>query len=481
MDRSLPTRNLVAGAWVAPEPARSIIVRDPADDRIAAEVADAREHDVRAAIDGASTALPAWRATGAHDRAATLRRLLHLMREESEHLARLMTLEQGKPLREARAEIEYAAGFIDWAAEEGRRLNGEILRGPHDKRLVVIRQPIGVCAAITPWNFPSAMITRKLGPALAAGCCIIVKPSELTPLSALALGELCERAGVPAGVVSILATSDAPMFARTVLADPRVRKLSFTGSTEVGKILIEQSARTVCNLSLELGGHAPFLVFDDADLDAAIDGAIRGKFRNAGQSCISPNRFYVHRSIHEAFVQGVSARIASLRVGRGSDEQTDVGPLINDAAVRKVLAQIADARARGATVVVGGGLSEVPACKPRFVQPTLLDHVSSDMLISCEETFGPVIAVRPFDDEREAIELANGTIFGLAAYVYTRDLARATRVCEALEFGVVGLNDPVPSTPLAPFGGMKQSGIGREGGRHVMDAYSEIKFISMAL
>ncbi len=454
---------------------------DPATDALVATVSEGGERETRAAIDAAAAALDQWRQTPAAERAWVIRRLFELMVRDRERLAGLMVREQGKPIREARGEIDYAAGFLEWSSEEAKRVNGEILPAGEGKRIFVLRQPVGVCAAITPWNFPSAMITRKLGPALAAGCTMVVKPSELTPLSAIALGELCVEAGIPAGVVNIVNTTDAQGFSDVVFADPRVRKVSFTGSTEVGRKLIEASAANVVRLSLELGGQAPFLVFEDADLDAAIRGAVAGKFRNTGQSCISPNRFYVQKNVRERFVQGVAAEMAGLRVGRGDSEDVQIGPLINDAAVEKVLGHIADARDRGGRIVMGGGLEEVEGCRDRFVQATLIDGLTGEMRISGEETFGPVLAVGSFGDEAEAIGLANGTAFGLASYLYTRDMARAIRVSEALEFGIVGVNDPVPSTVQAPFGGMKWSGIGREGGRYAMDEYCEVKFVSVVV
>ncbi len=475
----MKTQHLIGGKWVGGE--RTLEVVDPATDEHVADVADAGEGEVRAAVDAAAGALEGWRGATAAERGRAIRRLYDLMVRDRERLAALMTREQGKPIGEARGEIDYAASFLEWASEEARRIEGEILPAGKGKRIFVLRQGVGVCAAITPWNFPSAMITRKLGPALAAGCTMVVKPAELTPLSALAIGELCQEAEIPAGVVNIVSTSTAQGFSDVVFGDPRVRKVSFTGSTEVGRKLIGMSAGNIVRLSLELGGQAPFLVFEDADLDAAVRGAVTGKFRNSGQSCISPNRFYVQRSVRERFVEGVAEELGRLRVGRGDGEDVQIGPLINDAAVEKVMGHIEDARERGARVVVGGALEKVEGCKDRFVQATLIDGLEGAMRISCEETFGPVIAVGSFSDEAEAIELANGTPYGLASYFYTRDAGRAVRVSEALEFGIVGVNDPVPSTAQAPFGGVKHSGIGREGGRYVMDEYLEVKYVSLGV
>ena len=475
----MQTRNLIAGQWVDAGDGRTIAVRDPATDEVVAEVSDASQAQIEQGVEGIVRAQASWSRTAPDERAEVLTRISAIMGERREDLARLMVRENGKPIREARGEIDYARSFLDWSAGEGPRLMGEIIPAPSaDKRLFVIRQAIGPCCAITPWNFPSAMITRKLGPALACGCTMIVKPSELTPLSALALAEICLEAGLPEGVLSVVVTSDPAMFSETVLGDPRIRKLSFTGSTEVGRRLLGLAARHVCSVSMELGGHAPFLVFDDVDIEQAADAAVSAKFRNGGQSCISPNRFYVQRSVYDAFCEAVRDRIERLRVGPGMDEQSDVGPLIDDAGVDKVLGHISDAVEHGAEILVGGEIADVPGCCSRFVQPTLLGGMTPEMRISREETFGPVMAVQAFDDEDEAIERANATRYGLAGYVMTRDLARAIRVSEALQFGIVGLNDPVPSTARAPFGGFKQSGLGREGGHHVMDAYSEVKFVS---
>jgi succinate-semialdehyde dehydrogenase / glutarate-semialdehyde dehydrogenase len=478
----MQTENLVDGKWVPAASGARFEVIDPGTDELVATVPDGGEHDARVAVDAASAAFPAWRARPADERAKALRRMSDLMLQRKDELAVLLTREQGKPFAEARTEIVYAASFFEWSAEEARRVGGEYIPAAHaNKRIVVMRQPVGVVAAITPWNFPAAMITRKLGPALAVGCTVVIKPAEQSPLTAIALGAIALAAGIPAGVVNVV-TGDPDAIGRTWLGDARVRKLSFTGSTEVGRILIQRAATHITRLSLELGGHAPMVVFDDADVDVAVRGAIVSKFRNAGQTCICPNRFYVQRGIHDAFVAALQRALAELPIGYGLDEGAVIGPLIDDAGVAKVREHIADAQDRGATLRAGGkfvrpraGLTE------RFCQPTLLDGLDGTMKISTEETFGPVVAVRSFGDEAEAIALANDSPFGLAAYLYTRDLVRALRVAEALETGIVGLNDGAISTAQAPFGGMKASGWGREGGKWAIDAYVETKYVSIAM
>lgn len=397
---------------------------------------------------------------------------------DQERLALLMTREQGKPLAESRVEIAYAASFIEWAAEEAKRVEGEIIPASKTgKRILVLRQPVGVTAAITPWNFPAAMITRKLGPALATGCTMVVKPAESTPLSALALGELALEAGIPAGVFNIV-TGDAEAIGKELLENETVRALSFTGSTEVGKILMRQAAHHVTRLSLELGGHAPFIVFDDADLEAAVEGAMASKFRNMGQTCICANRFLVQEGIYDDFVTALERATARLRVGNGAEEGVQVGPLIDDEAVAKVERHVEDALAHGAKLRLGGERRRIDGLADRFYAPTILENCTPEMLVSREETFGPVAPVRRFRHEQEAIEAANDSPYGLAAYFYTRDASRLMRVAEALEYGVVGANDGAPSTAQAPFGGVKQSGFGREGGRYAMDEYLSIKYVS---
>jgi succinate-semialdehyde dehydrogenase/glutarate-semialdehyde dehydrogenase len=403
------------------------------------------------------------------------------METEQERLGQLMTWEQGKPLQEARGEVAYAASFIDWAAEEGKRIYGETIPASHpNKRIIVLRQPVGVCAAITPWNFPAAMITRKLGPALAAGCTLVIKPAEQTPLTALALGELCLEAGVPPGDVNII-TGDPQAIGKELLENSTVRKLSFTGSTEVGRLLVKLSAQNLTRLSLELGGHAPFIVFADADLDRAVEALMVAKFRNMGQTCICANRVLVEASVHAEFSARLVAAVARLRIGCGSDEGVQVGPLIDDQAVRKVESHVSDAVSKGAKIEIGGQRTSVPGLSDRFYAPTVLSGVTKNMLIFEEETFGPVCPLLTFQTEAEAISLANDSPYGLAAYFFTKDASRLMRVAEALDYGILGVNDGSPSTAQAPFGGMKHSGFGREGGHHVMHEYLEVKYLSWGL
>ena len=422
----------------------------------------------------AAAAWPAWRALTAADRGQRLRRWQGLMMENQEDLAQLMTAEQGKPLAEARGEIAYAASFFDWFAEEGRRVYGDIIP-PHqaDKRILVLKQPIGVCAAITPWNFPAAMLTRKAGAALAAGCTMVARPASETPFSALALAVLAERAGIPPGVFNVVTGESGPIGAE-LTGNPVVRKLSFTGSTAVGKLLMRQCADTLKKPSLELGGNAPFIVFNDADLEAAVEGAIQSKYRNTGQTCVCANRFLVQDGIYAAFAARLAERAGELKVGPGREPGVVQGPLINAAAVAKVEAHIADALAKGASLLTGGARH---ALGGTFFQPTVLADLAPEMLIAREETFGPVAPLFRFATEAEAIAMANATEYGLAAYFYTRDLARAWRVSEALEYGMVGVNSGLVSTAIAPFGGVKQSGLGREGSRYGIDEYLEIKYV----
>ena len=456
-----------------------IVVRNPATDEVVGEVARSSKEDTVAAIARAEAAFRAWRALSAGERAQPLRRMAALMHTHKERLARLLTLEQGKPLTESRGEIAYAAGFLDWSAGEAPRLYGDIIPGAHrDQRIHVLRQPIGVSAAITPWNFPSAMITRKLGPALAAGCTMVVKPARLTPLSAVALRELATEAGIPEDAFIVVCGDSGPI-GDAIMESHTVRMVSFTGSTEVGKLLFARAAATVKRLGLELGGHAPFLVFDDADLDAAVAGAIASKYRNAGQTCICANRFLVQEGIYDRFAARLAAAVDAMPIGAGLEEGTLVGPLIDDDAVVKVQEHIEDAVSKGARLRTGGRLvTPRPGLTNRFFAPTVLDDVTDDMLVSREETFGPVAPLRRFRTEEEAVAIANDTEYGLAAYFYTKDISRAMRVAEGLEYGIVGANDGGPSTPQAPFGGFKESGIGREGGRYGMDEYTEIKYVS---
>ena len=472
-------RALIGGEWVAAQSGREIEVRNPSDDSLIGSVPEGGAADATAAVDAAHEALPGWRALPGAERARVLRRLYELMLRDQERLAEIITLEVGKPLAESRGEIAYAAGFIEWSAEEAKRIYGETVPAfVPDKRILVLRQPIGVAAAITPWNLPSAMITRKLGPALAAGCTMIVKPASKTPLSALALGELSIEAGIPPGVVNVI-TGKADTIAETLLADPRLRALSFTGSTEVGKRLMVLAAEHVTRLGLELGGHAPVLVFDDADLELAVAGALASKYRNAGQTCICANRVYVQAGIHDRFVAALTRASEALSVGDGFTPGTHIGPLVDDRAVAKVEQHISDAVARGATVVTGGSRREPPAGHAdRFFAPTIITGVDPGMAIMREETFGPVAPVVRFEHEADAIAMANDTPYGLAAYVYARDASRLFRVAEALEYGIVGVNDGLPSTPQAPFGGFKESGLGREGGKWGLDEYLETKFLS---
>jgi succinate-semialdehyde dehydrogenase/glutarate-semialdehyde dehydrogenase len=426
-------------------------------------------------------ALASWRARTAYDRGKILRRIAGMMLERQEPLAQLMTREQGKPLAEARGEIAYAASFIDWAAEEGKRLYGELVpASAENKRILVMRQPVGVTACITPWNFPTAMIARKLGPALACGCTMVVKPAEQTPLSAIALAEIALEAGLPAGVMNVI-TGDSAAIGKELFSNPAVRKVSFTGSTEVGKILIKQSAENVTRLSLELGGHAPFLVFDDADVQAAVAGAMGSKYRNMGQTCVCPNRFYVQEGIYDEFVAGLTEAVEALRIGSGLEEGVQVGPLIDDSAMEKVERHVSDALDKGGKLRTGGKRAQVKGLADRFYTPTIVEDFSPDMAMACEETFGPVSPLRRFKHEDEALEMANDSPYGLASYFFTRDASRLMRVAERLEYGIVGANDGMPSTAQAPFGGVKQSGIGREGGRYVMHEYTEIKYVSWGL
>ncbi|MFS3136638.1 NAD-dependent succinate-semialdehyde dehydrogenase [Gluconacetobacter sacchari] len=468
---------LIDGEWVG-STGRPIQVADPATGHTVGQVPDLGATEAEAAIAAAARALPAWSARTARDRGAILRRWFDLAVANADDLAALMTAEQGKPLAEARGEVLYAASFLEWFAEEARRIYGETIPAPTaDKRLLVIRQPVGVCAAITPWNFPAAMITRKAAPALAAGCTMIVKPAEQTPLTALALAALAERAGVPAGVFQVV-TGDARAIGGALTASDVVRKLSFTGSTEVGRILMAQCAPTIKKLSLELGGNAPFIVFDDADLDAAIEGALVSKYRNAGQTCVCANRLYVQSGIHDAFATRLAEAVRTIKLGPGTEPGVTIGPLIDADAIRKVESHVADALAHGATLVAGG---RQPPLGGNFYEPTILTGVTQAMKVAREETFGPVAPLFRFETEEEAVAMANDTEFGLAAYFYTENARRVWRVAEALEYGMVGHNTGLISTEVAPFGGIKQSGLGREGSRHGIEDYLEIKYLCSAV
>lgn len=466
----------VAGAWCDADDGQTIAVTNPANGETVASVPNMGAAETKRAIDAANAAWPAWRKLPAKERAAILRKWNDLMLENADDLALLMTLEQGKPLAEAKGEVAYAASYFEWFGEEAKRVAGETLASPWpDKRIVVTKEPIGVCAAITPWNFPAAMITRKVAPALAAGCPIVLKPAELTPLSALALAVLAERAGVPKGVFSVV-IGDSKAIGGEMTGNPLVRKLSFTGSTAVGRLLMEQCAPTVKKISLELGGNAPFIVFDDADLDAAVEGAIASKFRNAGQTCVCANRLYVQDGVYDEFARKLAVAVGKLKVGDGREEGVTQGPLIEEKAVRKIEQHIEDAQAKGAKLLLGG---KRHALGHSFFEPTVLTDVTSDMLVAHEETFGPLAPLFRFKTEDEVIAMANDTEFGLASYFYARDIGRVWRAAEAIESGMVGVNTGIISTEVAPFGGVKQSGLGREGSTYGMDDYLVVKYICM--
>ncbi|AIV86712.1 NADP-dependent succinate-semialdehyde dehydrogenase [Burkholderia pseudomallei] len=474
----LRERAFVAGEWQAADGGATLEVRNPATGALIGTVPAMGAAETRRAIDAANAAWPAWRKKTAKERAAILRKWHDLMIAHADDLALILTTEQGKPLAEAKGEIGYAASFLEWFAEEGKRVYGDTIPTPAaDKRIVVTKEPVGVCAAITPWNFPAAMITRKVGPALAAGCPIVVKPAEATPFSALAMAVLAERAGVPAGVFSVV-TGEPKAIGGELTSNPIVRKLSFTGSTPVGRLLMAQCAATVKKVSLELGGNAPFIVFDDADLDAAVEGAIASKYRNSGQTCVCTNRFYVHEKVYDAFAEKLTAAVAKLKVGPGTEAGVVQGPLINGAAVRKVEAHIADALDKGARVTTGGQRHPLGH---GFFEPTVLTGVTPDMKVAKEETFGPLAPLFRFSTEEEAIRYANDTEFGLAAYFYSRDIGRVWRVADALEYGMVGINAGIISNEVAPFGGVKQSGLGREGSHYGIDDYVVIKYMCVAV
>ncbi len=475
----LQTRAYLAGEWCDADDGKTFAVRNPARGDVIAEVADVGRAETARAIAAAAEAMKGWAARTAKERAQILRRWFDLMVENADDLAAILTAEQGKPLAEAKGEILYGASFIEWFAEEGKRVYGETIPGHQaDKRLLVLRQPIGVAAAITPWNFPNAMITRKVGPALAAGCSIVVRPAALTPLSALALGVLADRAGLPKGVLSIITSTDSSGIGKEFCENETVRKLSFTGSTEVGRILLRQAADQVKKCSMELGGNAPFIVFDDADLDAAVEGAIASKYRNNGQTCVCANRIYVQAGVHDAFAEKLAARVRQMPVGDGLEPGTALGPLINADAVAKVQEHIEDAVSKGAKIVTGG---KPHALGGTFFEPTILTGVTQEMKVAKEETFGPLAPLFRFERDEDVIAMANDTIFGLAAYFYARDLSRVWKVAEALEYGIVGVNTGIISTEVAPFGGVKQSGLGREGSRHGIEEYVEMKYVCMGI
>jgi succinate-semialdehyde dehydrogenase/glutarate-semialdehyde dehydrogenase len=470
----------INGEWIPSGNGRTFSVTNPATGEVVGEVADATTEDVQRAVEAAHRAFPDWAARTAWDRATYLRRAYELIMAHQDELAELMTSEQGKPLPEAKGEVQYAAGFFEWYAEEAKRIYGDTIPATHpDKRILVLRQPVGVVAAITPWNFPAAMITRKIAPALAAGCTVIVKPAEQTPLTALRLAELFQEAGIPAGVVNVVTGTDPRTIGEILLRDERVRKVTFTGSTEVGKLIMRQAADTVKKVSLELGGHAPFIVFEDADLEKAAREVLTSKFRNAGQTCVCTNRIYVHETIADAFAEILVKQVEQLRMGNGMEAGVDIGPLIDGQAAEKAERHVRDAVEKGARVLTGGHRRSEGDV--HFFEPTVLVGVTDEMLVQREETFGPVAPIAVFRDEDEAIRRANDTPYGLAAYLYTRNLARAIRVSERLEYGIVGINDGLPSTVQAPFGGMKESGIGREGGKYGMEEFLETKYVSVRL
>ena len=469
----------INGQWIEADDGNRFQVTNPANGEVIAEVSSLGQAETARAIAAAQAALPAWRGKTAKERSTILRKWFDLIMVNQEDLARLLSLEQGKPLAESRGEIAYGASFIEWFAEEAKRIYGDVI--PHDKqgrRLVVIKQAIGVVAAITPWSFPNAMITRKVGPALAAGCTVVVKPASETPLSALALAELGERAGIPAGVLNIVTGNRAREIGAELTGNPSVQKVSFTGSTGIGKILMAQCAETIKKVSLELGGNAPFIVFGDADLDAAVEGAMGSKFRNSGQTCVCTNRILVQNSVYDEFTRRLVIAVNQLKVGAADMDNAQQGPLINDKAVAKIEEHISDALANGATLLAGG---TTHALGGNFFQPTVLGEVTSEMLVARDETFGPLAPVFRFETEAEAISMANDTEFGLASYLYTRDLGRAWRVSEALEYGMVGVNEGLISTEVAPFGGIKQSGLGREGSKYGIDDYIEQKYMCVGI
>jgi succinate-semialdehyde dehydrogenase/glutarate-semialdehyde dehydrogenase len=474
-ERLLRRDAYIDGAWIGA--ASRFKVDDPATGEVLAEVADLTETETRHAIERAHAAFPAWAAKTAKERAAIMRKWFELVMAAQEDLARIMTAEQGKPLAETRGEVAYGASFIEWFGEEAKRAYGDVIpTNARDRRLIVLKQPIGVVGAITPWNFPNAMITRKVAPAIAAGCPVVIKPPSETPLSALALAELAERAGIPKGVFNVVTSTHSAKVGLELTANPLVKKFSFTGSTEVGKLLMKQCASTVKKVSLELGGNAPFIVFDDADLDAAADGAIQSKYRNMGQTCVCANRFLVQNDVYDAFAEKFAARVAKLKVGNGFDDGVQQGPLITPKAVEKVEHLLKDAVAHGAKIALGG---KRHALGGTFFEPTVVTNVTPDMEIAQTEIFGPVATLFRFKDEAEAIRIANDTPFGLAAYFYARDIGRVMRVAEALEYGMIGVNEGLISTEVAPFGGVKESGIGREGSKYGIEDYLEIKYLAL--
>jgi len=475
----LEGRSYVGGAWIDADSGATFPVTNPATGEEIAQVADLGQAETARAIDAAYAAQGPWAARTAKERSAILRRWFELIVENADDLACLLTAEQGKPLAEARGEIIYGASFIEWFAEEAKRVYGDTIPGHQaDKRIIVLKQPIGVVAAITPWNFPNAMITRKAGPALAVGCTMVLKPAKQTPLSATALVVLAEQAGMPKGVLNVITSNDSRSIGAEMCGNDKVRKLTFTGSTEVGRVLMRQCSEQIKKLGLELGGNAPFIVFDDADLDAAVEGAMMCKFRNAGQTCVCANRIYVQAGVYDAFSEKLQAAVARLKVGNGFDEGVTTGPLIDLAGLAKVEEHVADATAKGAKVAAGGARHELGGS---FYLPTILTGMTQEMVVAREETFGPVAPLFSFETEDEVIAMANDTEFGLAGYFYARDLSRVWRVAEALEYGIVGINTGIISTEVAPFGGVKQSGLGREGSKYGADDFLEIKYLCMGI
>ena len=471
------TQSYVGGSWKDSRSGKTYEVVDPSTSECIAKVSDCDAQDATQAVDAAHQALKSWQRKTSVERHGVLIKWFQLVQQSADMLAEIMTLESGKPLSESYAEVNYAASYIEWFAEEAKRVYGDVIPAVSpDKKMLVQRQGVGVCAAITPWNFPLAMITRKAAPALAAGCTMVLKPAEATPLSALALAYLADKAGIPAGVFNVVTASHGVEVGKVFSQDARIKKLSFTGSTAVGKLLLKQCADTVKRVSMELGGNAPFIVFDDADIEQAVAGAIASKYRNTGQTCVCANRFYVQSGIYDRFVQALSDAVKSMKVGHGLDEGVVQGPLINQASFNKVAGLVEDAKQKGAEVVVGG---EPHSLGGLFYQPTILGNITSDMDIVHQEIFGPIAAISVFEDESDVIEKANDTPYGLAAYFYSKDIARVWRVSEALEYGMVGINEGVISTAMAPFGGVKESGMGREGSQYGMDEYLELKYLCM--
>lgn len=465
----------INGEWLDANDGKTFAVTNPATDALIAEVPDMGKAETQTAIEAAHQAFPLWKNKTAEERAILLRKLFDLLIANVDDLGELLTTEQGKPLTEAKGEIRYGASYIEWFAEEARRIYGDVIPGHNaDKRILVIKQPVGVVGIITPWNFPNAMLARKLAAALAAGCTVVIKPAEATPLSALALAFLAEQAGIPKGVINIVTTSTPSVVGTELTTNPLVRKISFTGSTAVGKLLMKQCADTVKKMSMELGGNAPFIVFDDADLDEAVQGAMISKFRNAGQTCVCANRLYVQSGVYDAFVEKLSAAVAQLKVGNGMETDMNIGPLIDEKALAKVNSLVADALSKGATIAKGG---QNHALGKTFYEPTILANATTDMRLTNEEIFGPVAPIYRFDTEGAVIELANATEFGLAAYFFGQNINRIWRVAEALEYGMVGINTGLISTPVAPFGGIKESGFGREGSKYGLDDYLEMKYL----